>query len=117
MPALHPDQLVVREPGGSSGFSIAIAAEAPVTFDRDRGRKLVVERSRSRREQARVGTVHATDNGKNIVIPDVEGVNQVRAEDVIPVAAVGEVIVGLPVTFARDLLRKNVLAVSERSEI
>ncbi len=117
MPPSYPRELVVGKPGRACGFTIAIAAEALVTFHSDGRRKLVIERAGNVREQVRVADVDATNHRKNVVVADVERVDEVRAENMVPVRPVRKVIVRLPVTFARDLLRKHVLAVPERPKI
>ena len=117
MAALAPHQLIIPQPSGASCFAIGIAAKTLIPFYPDCGRQFIVDRSRDGREQIRVAGVDTLDDGNDRVIAEVEGVDQIGPEDVIPIGAGRQIVVGFAITVIVDLLRKDVLVVPERVEV
>src|SRR5262249_24265304 len=79
--------------------------------------KFAIDCSRNRWEQVPVASVHTTPDGKNVIVSEVKRVNQIRAEDVIPIATVGEINVRRPEAITIDLDRQDMLGVSEGPEV
>ena len=92
--APNPDRLVVEEPGRPRSFPVAVAAEALVSLDSHGGREIVVEAPgmAGNRSAYRLSTHRI--NRQDVVIPDIERVNQVRTENMVPVSAVAKLLFG-----------------------
>ena len=112
-----PGKTVIGNIGGPGRFAPAVTSETGKRLQPNVWGKIVTLHSRYLGYSIGKGSIAADDNRQNVVVPEIEIVEQVRTERMVPVEAIGEIIVGLPEPLVGNLLRENRLVVSERAEI